>query len=235
MIDWPMSRRRGSATGERKLLGEMLVQAWARRDIGLEIGRLAILAAAAGAGPGRRGKAGAFERLARRRGGHRRALGLEGVAHVGAEVGGKAGGVDRESVPRPVALLRLAGEILGRAGVELRGEGFGGLAVARRRVVAVLRLEQRIALQLLMQKGGKFHVGKLQELDRLQELGGHDQGLALAHHQLGRHRHLHTARKSFDAFRRQRPPRRWKAFQPQASIAACFLLIAREGKRGRTK
>ncbi len=40
-------------------------------------------------------------------------------------------------------------------------------------------LEQRIALQLLLDIGRDFEVGKLQQFDRLTQLGRHDEGLGL--------------------------------------------------------
>jgi len=51
-------------------------------------------------------------------------------------------------------------------------------------VAGLLRaLKQGVALKLLLDVGGKLHVGVLKKLDRLQQLRRHDQGLALAEHQ----------------------------------------------------
>ena len=45
---------------------------------------------------------------------------------------------------------------------------------------ALVALEQRVALQLLVDEGLQFHVGHLQQLDGLLQLRRHHQGLALA-------------------------------------------------------
>jgi len=50
---------------------------------------------------------------------------------------------------------------------------------ARRALLAFLRVEQRIALQLVIEEGGKLQIGELQQLDRLKELRSHHQRLAL--------------------------------------------------------
>ncbi len=47
-------------------------------------------------------------------------------------------------------------------------------------VTALIALEQRIALEFLVDEGLQFHVGHLQQLDGLLQLRRHDQGLALA-------------------------------------------------------
>jgi hypothetical protein len=45
---------------------------------------------------------------------------------------------------------------------------------------ALVTLQQRVALKLGIDEGLKLHVRHLQQLDRLLQLGRHDQGLALA-------------------------------------------------------
>jgi len=64
------------------LLGEMVAQARARRDIGLEIWRIAIFSAGAdgSARPARGGKARLFQRRMRGRRGYGRTLRLESVS-----------------------------------------------------------------------------------------------------------------------------------------------------------
>ena len=61
-------------------------------------------------------------------------------------------------------------------------------------------LEERIALQLFLDHRGQFEVRQLKQLDRLQQLRRHHQGLSLADHQPCRKRHdayLHTDRTEF--------------------------------------
>ena len=97
--------------GERQLLGEMVVQARARGDIGFEIGRLAVLAAAArAAGPGRRREARALKRLARapRRDG--RAFGSKALLTSVPRSADSAAESTASVLARPVAFLRLAAE-----------------------------------------------------------------------------------------------------------------------------
>ena len=50
-------------------------------------------------------------------------------------------------------------------------------------------LQKRVTLKLLLDEGGKFHIGELEKLDRLQKLRRHNQGLALAHDELSGERH----------------------------------------------
>jgi hypothetical protein len=61
------------------------------------------------------------------------------------------------------------------------GGGFAGLARARQ--FGLGALEERIPLKLGLDVGGKVELRQLQELDRLQELRRHYQGLALTHFQ----------------------------------------------------
>ena len=66
----------------------------------------------------------------------------------------------------------------GALGPTIRGLGLGSVAAfALRPLVA---LQKWIAFKLLLHVCRKFHVGKLQQLDRLLQLRRHDQGLTLA-------------------------------------------------------
>ena len=55
--------------------------------------------------------------------------------------------------------------------------------------VAVNSLQQRVALELRFHIGGKVEMGELEQLDRLQQLRRHHQGLPLAHLQPLHQRH----------------------------------------------
>ncbi len=72
---------------------------------------------------------------------------------------GVIGGIGRGLAP--------IGQLVGRRTFGRQGVGFGAL-------------EQRVALQLLLDEGGDLLVGELQQLDRLPQLRRHDQRLALA-------------------------------------------------------
>ncbi len=63
-----------------------------------------------------------------------------------------------------------------RLGLRFRLRRHDGRAIGRRFVV----LQQRIALELLIDERRKLHLGKLQQLDRLLQLRRHHQGLRLA-------------------------------------------------------
>ena len=55
--------------------------------------------------------------------------------------------------------------------------------------VAVNSLQQRVALEFRFHIGGKVEMGELEQLDRLQQLRRHHQGLPLAHLQALHQRH----------------------------------------------
>ena len=82
----------------------MLGKAGRRSDIGLQVGRLLVEAAAAGSGPRGRRQAQALVD-ARRFGRRRRPVGLEGVVDFGAEIARQRVGVGFERFGRPVARL----------------------------------------------------------------------------------------------------------------------------------
>ena len=83
-----------------------------------------------------------------------------------------------------IALVTGAGSGVGRgAAVALMRAGWTVALVGRRAlgggIRALVTLQQRVALQLLLDKGGSFQVGELQQLDGLTQLRRHDQGLRL--------------------------------------------------------
>ncbi len=149
--DQPVER---IAEAEAKLLVQMLAQrAAARRQI-LHAALRSVRATAAA-----------------ELGAEQRAVGVEGVGPVGIEgcllrqlVGGDQGG-----------------------GIGLRREGFRlgtgtlvGSGQLGRLGVPIVALEQRIALELLLDEGCDVEVGKLQQLERLLHLRGHRKRLRLA-------------------------------------------------------
>ena len=179
--DQPVGR---IGAGDVELLGQMFGQRRLGGDIGLEIGRLAVArapacaAAVRPAAPGVGRQAGLLAARGRR-GGRGRRIGVEGVGHVSAEVGGQLRAVDSQIRTRPVRLFASlrAARLLGLREPVDRGRGF-------RPVVAVVgALQQGIAVELVLYEGGEFEMRELQQLDRLQQLRRHHQGLALPHHE----------------------------------------------------
>ena len=190
----------GIAEHDHRLAGQKLGKAGRRGEIGLEIGRLLVEAAAAGSGPRGRRQAQALVD-ARRLGRRRRPVELEGVVDFGAEIARQRVGVGFERLGRPVARL-------GRRRRRLRLR----LAASRRRVEdrqLVGALQQRIALQFGLDERGELGVGHLQQLDRLQKLRRQHHRLALPHRQSVRQRHPQPP--LFDC-RPRPPPRRGVLF-----------------------
>ena len=104
--------------------------------------------------------------------GVRRAVGFEGVVEFGAEILGESASVGFKLLRRPVGLA-----FRGRRPLEEAGRlafGLGGMKILG-------ALEKRIALEFVLDIGGKFDIGQLQKLDRLQELRRHHHRLALTH------------------------------------------------------
>jgi hypothetical protein len=94
------------------------------------------------------------------------------------------------AVGRRRGVRRIAGGPLARRGFVVgdvqvggivRGVGGGGRLGGglARRLVRLVALQQRIALQLRLDEGVQLEVGELQKLDRLLQLGGDDQPLPL--------------------------------------------------------
>ena len=77
------------------------------------------------------------------------------------------------------------GEVLARQGLvgAFAGGAFSGgvRGFARGRGIAVVTLQKRIALQLLLAIFGQFDIRQLQQLDGLLQLRRHDQRLALTY------------------------------------------------------
>ena len=164
---------------DHRLPGEVLAQGDRRGDIGLDVGR-AVLAAAAARHPRPRGRREALAFVLRRALQRRRgAVGIEGVVDLGAEI-------LRER--RRIGFERIGGPVAGFDGVRGVFER-GGLArdVHGGRVVGPL--QQGIALQLAFDEGGELGAGHLQEFDRLQKLRRQDHRLALTHCEFMRKRH----------------------------------------------
>ena len=159
---------RGEMVGKRRLLG----------DIGFDIGRFArSFAAARSAGPGGVGKPKRFQLvlLGRRSSGRDRRR---------RRFQSRCRGF-RPALParRPVAAAfqsPSAGSPKDSAEIALDGVAPGASIPVGVGIRPVFRaLQQRIALKLVLDKGGQLDARKLQQLDRLQELRRHDQGLAL--------------------------------------------------------
>ncbi|GJE07550.1 hypothetical protein AOPFMNJM_2879 [Methylobacterium jeotgali] len=154
----------------------MLAQGGLGGERGLEIWLLAVEAAAGAAIGGRGERQAVADTLLRPRA--RRLLLGEDVVEAGVDVGGDlaVAGVHLGGGPA----LALAVEI-GLERVALGGAFGRPLPRGRFGPLALDPLEQRVALQLGIHVGGEVELGELQELDRLQELRRHHQGLTLAH------------------------------------------------------
>ena len=179
--DHALRRRR---YGDRHLLGEVIRQFQLRGDEGFEIIVLVIGGAAApfGVGGGRgilRGARGGLGRLLGKdvvEAGVERLLDLGAAAEIavhplflaGLEALGAASG-------------KLAAGFLAMAGFPGLGKWGGLHRLARhRRLGAVIgAIEQRIALQLFLDKGRQIEIRQLQQLDGLHQLRGHHQRLRL--------------------------------------------------------
>ena len=182
---------RGLGEGDRKLFGEMIRQRHLGRDEGLEIVVLVVGGAAAPFGVG--GRRGVL-RVARGRFGRLLGedvveAGIEGLLDLGAAaeiavhpvflgrlkaLGGTAASAGR--APNSLAIVpppaSSPSENSARSGV--------GLAGNRRLGAVAGPLQQRIALELLLDEGRQIEIGQLQQLDRLHQLRRHHQRLGLA-------------------------------------------------------
>ncbi len=58
------------------------------------------------------------------------------------------------------------------------------MAVLEGVAIVYARSRSGIALEFVLDEGGEFEIGELQQLDRLQQLGRHHQGLSLTHDEL---------------------------------------------------
>ena len=92
---------------------------------------------------------------------------------------------------------------IGGSGTRGQGELVEGGALADRAVGGFVALQQRVALQLLLDEGGGFEIVELQQLDGLPQLRGHHQRLRLAQVQTGTDRHQAGLGTAFTG-RRQR-------------------------------
>ena len=159
--------------GKVELRAEMVVQRGFRRQAALEALRPGLEGAASAAiGAADDRQAVGAVRVEPR---HARLLALEDIVEPGAE---------------PVLHALLAVQALG-AGEAL---GIGGkrpvAAIGLERDLGrVIALQQRIALEFALDKVLQLQMRKLQELDRLQQLRRHHQGLALAQLHARHHRH----------------------------------------------
>ena len=176
---------------ERELLLQMFRQSHLRGDVGFEVRRLFVASPSARSGPRCGGQAGIVMACLGRGGS---AVRVERIVHLGAQFGGEARCVRRKRFLRPVAFAApafapVAGAqafSVARVGLPFRVPDVPGVrrSGGRLMVAGLLRaLKQGVALKLLLDVGGKLHVGVLKKLDRLQQLRRHDQGLALAEHQ----------------------------------------------------
>ena len=172
------------ADGEVELGGEMVAQRGLRREAALEPVRTVLEGAARTAiGPADDGKR---VRAARVEAGDAGLLALEDVVEPGAE-------------PVLHAFLRIqalrAGKALGIGGMTV---GMGEFAIELDwKLARLVALQQRIAFEFALDEMLQFEMRQLQELDRLQQLRRHDQGLPLA--QLHARHHRHCARNPFHA------------------------------------
>ena len=110
------------------------------------------------------------------------AVAVEGVLDFRAEAFRQPFRGDRELRRAPVGLAGIARELAGGFG----RPGGRRVDAGRRRVGRFLRaLQQGIALQLFLDESRQFDARILQQLDRLQQLRRHDQGLALPKQHFG--------------------------------------------------
>ena len=164
-FDWSLNPYRGCEFGCRYCYA---------RYTHFEVWGLAAVMAGADPRPGVRAQVVGWSGLGRRRASIR----VEGVVDLGAEVGGKGGGVRLQRLSRPIARF---GWRFGEAG------GVSRLGV---RLLALFRsLKQRIARQFILDELGELEVRHLQQLDRLQKLRRQNHGLTLPQRQFGRKRH----------------------------------------------
>ena len=160
---------------DRGLTFEMVAKRQGLGDIGFEVWGLPGVVAGADPRPGVRAQVVGRSGLGR----GRASIRVEGVVDLGAEVGGKGGGVRLQRLFRPIARF-------GRRFREAGGVSRGGT-----RLLALLRsLKQRIARQFILDELGELEVRHLQQLDRLQKLRRQNHGLTLPQRQFGRERHI---------------------------------------------
>jgi hypothetical protein len=152
-----------------ELKDEMVVQADIGREGRLEIGVLAVEAARSYPGPRARRER---ERLATPRLGTLRGAALRGehVVEAGVEIALDLPHVRAHLRGHPALGL---GRLEAVAAVRLVTIGTGHIVLDA--------LQQRVALQLGVHVGHEIEVRELQQLDRLQKLRRHDQGLTLAY------------------------------------------------------
>ena len=182
--DHALRRRR---EGHRELFGEMVGERQLGGHEGFEIVFVVAGGAAAPFGVDRRRRVlcGARGGLRRLLGEHVLKAGIERLRDLGAgaEVAIQPfllAGLERGLAARTGGDVGVVTIVPVAAGVAVVGPLDGRLARHRRLRAVGSALEQRIALQLLLDEGGQVQVRQLQQLDRLHQLRRHHQRLRLA-------------------------------------------------------